>query len=380
MSINMKILFIITQSEFGGAQRYIYEITSHLDPQQYEVVLAAGQGDDELMLNVKYQRLKYLKRVPFLSTILAIWEIKNLLKKGKPDVLFLCSTTAGILGSIAGWLYKKRGSSLKIIYRIGGWAFRDPRPSWQNKIIIWIEKLTAQFKDKIIVNSEIDRQLALQYKIAPENKIIKIHNGVDVNELKFLPPQKARQRLLSRSFLDSLIIGVIANFYKTKGLEHLIEAADILNSKFLIRNSKFVIIGDGKERSRLEGLIKKYGLENTVFLVGRISDARKYLKALDIFVLPSIKEGFPWVILEAMAARIPIVATKVGAVAEIIENTKEGLLVEAKNSQALAEKIIWLLKRPKQAQQMARQARKKVEKQFTLRKMIESTVEVIKGG
>ncbi len=141
--------------------------------------------------------------------------------------------------------------------------------------------------------------------------------------------------------------------------------------------SILIIIGEGKERPKLEGLIKKYSLEDKVLLAGRIPDAYKYLKAFDVFVLPSLKEGFPWIILEAMAAELPIVATKVGALPEIIENGREGFLVEPKNSQTLAEKIKWLLENPQEAKVMGIQAKAKLAKEFSFQRMIKETEKLL---
>jgi len=400
-----KILFIVTQSEFGGAQRYIYELIGGLNPEKYNFVIAAGEGNEELFekisklkspgtrevganLNLKTQNLKYLKRTPLpWQIIFSIREIFNLLKGEKLDILFLCSTTAGLLGSISKLFYQliTKNYKLKTIYRIGGWAFRDPRPSWQNKILLWAEKITAPLKDKIIVNCESDRQLAIKYKICSTEKIIKIYNGIDPEDLDFLPKEEAINYLNSKVKMQNAklqvktqnLIGCVANFYKTKGLPYLIEAAHLLNSKFKIQNSKFLIIGDGKQRSLLEALIKKYNLENTVFLLGQIPDAYKYLKAFDIFVLPSLKEGFPWIILEAMAAEIPIIATNVGAIPEIIENGKEGILIEPKNSQILAEKFFWFLNNQGRAKKMGIKAREKVKK-FSLQKMLKETEFLLK--
>jgi len=369
-----KILFIVTQSEMGGAQRYIFEIARGLDKTKYEVLVAAGQGDGELFKKLENTRvrpvyLKQLKRAPWPWQIaLAIREIHNLLKKERPDILFFCSTTAGLLGSIASFLYKIQNTKYKIqiIYRIGGWAFRDPRAFWKNWLILLAEKLTAPLKDKIIVNSEIDRKLALKYKIAPESKIVKIYNGINVNSLNFLSREKAREELqIVGDRIADKVVGTVANFYKTKGLEYLIEAAGLLNSKFKIQNSKFFIVGDGKLRPKLEAQIKKLGLEDKILLVGRIPDAYKYLKAFDVFVLPSLKEGFPWIILEAMAAEIPIVATKVGAIPEILE---EEFLVEPGNSEELAKKISWMLEHP---------AKAKLKQEFTLQKMVSETEKVL---
>jgi len=371
-----KILFIITQSEFGGAQRYIFETSRGLDKTQYEILVAAGHGDGELFkkLQITETRSLYLKQLrrtlwPW-QVILSIKEILDLLKKEKPDVLFLSSTTAGLLGSIAAKIYKIQNTKYKIrvIYRIGGWAFRDPRAFWKNWLILLAEKLTAPLKDKIIVNSEIDRKLALKYKIVPETKLVKIYNGINVNSLDFLSREEARNRLKPGFFkkpgFDIPIVGTVANFYKTKGLEYLIQSAHRL-SKAEPCSIKFIIIGEGGLRPELENLIKKYRLENKVILVGRMPNAYQYLKAFDVFVLPSLKEGFPWIILEAIAAEIPIVATKIGALPEILD---EKFLVEPKNSQALAEKISWQFQQPTKA---------KLKQEFTSQKMIEETKKLL---
>ncbi|OGG38043.1 hypothetical protein A2127_01735 [Candidatus Jorgensenbacteria bacterium GWC1_48_12] len=356
-----KILFLVTQSEMGGAQRYIYEVARLLDKNRYEVLVAAGEGDGELSrkletIEIGSRQLKQMRRTPWpWQMTKAVWEIRNLLKKEKPDVLFLCSTTAGLIGSIANRI--DRGSA-SVIYRIGGWAFRDPRAFWKNWLIILAEKLTAPLKDSVIVNSEIDRKLALKYKIFPERKLVKIYNGIDINSLNFLSREEARQKLKLFPPDTGKIIGTVANFYKTKGLEYLIEAAQQVTAQF-------VIIGDGRLRPELENLIKQYKLKKKVFLAGRIPDAYKYLKAFDVFVLPSLKEGFPWIILEAIAAQIPVVATKVGALPEILN---EQFLAEPKNTEALVKKIGWMLEHP---------TRTELKPEFTSQKMIKETERVL---
>ena len=250
--IDKKVLFLVTQSEMGGAQRYIYEIVRGLKPEKYGFLVAAGEGDGELFnkisklktqntkLQVKTQNLKNLKRVPNpLSQIYAIAEIYDLLKKERPDVLFLCSTTAGLLGSIASFLYKHSSvehRTIRTIYRIGGWAFRDPRPWWQNLIIFWAEKITARFKDLIIVNSEYDWRIAVKKRIISPEKIIKIYNGIDPEQLNFLSREEARSCLMStikHGNSNIKLIGCVANFYRTKGLEYLIESIYHLSQQHL---------------------------------------------------------------------------------------------------------------------------------------------------
>ncbi len=360
-----KILFIVTQSEMGGTQRYVFEIASNLDKEQYEILVGAGQGDGELIdklqnINIRTVHLKQMKRTPWpWQILLSIKETVNLLKQEKPDILFLCSTTAGLLGSIASLIYRDR---ISIVYRIGGWAFKDPRAFWENWLILIAEKLTAPLKDIIIVNSEVDRKLASKYKIAPEKKLVKIYNGIDLSSLTFLSREEARKKFGFEQ--TTKIIGTVANFYKTKGLKYFIKAATNM-SEVEPYSIKFVIIGDGRQRKKLESLIKKHKLENRVMLAGRIPDAHKYLKAFDVFVLPSLKEGFPWIILEAIAAEVPIVATKVGAVPEVLN---EESLAEPGNAKALTKKISRQLEAP---------TKSNLKPEFTSRKMIEKTAETL---
>jgi len=400
----MKILFIITQSEIGGAQRFLLEFAPYLVSRGHEVLVVAGEGDDELFrrldanltwtVPVKFngdspRHIKIPSLVRSLNPIKdlqALFALYKTIKKEKPDALFLQSTKAGFLGSLAVKLYQILNTryQIHVIYRIGGWSFRDPRSWWMNKILFWMEKISAPLKDNIIVNSELDRQLAIDKKIAPAEKIVKVYNGTDPDALNFLPKEKARGVLVSSieylvSGKETKIVGTIANLYATKGLECLAEAA---NSLYQIPDTRyqilFIVIGEGKQRPQLEALIEKYNLQDKFFLVGRMPDASEYLKAFDVFVLPSVKEGFPWVLLEAMAAEVPMVATKVGAVPEIIEDGKEGFLVQPKDSAALAEKISRLLSQPfaHDREQMVVNARKKL-RQFSLQKMLEKSEEII---
>ncbi|GAG26330.1 unnamed protein product, partial [marine sediment metagenome] len=203
---------------------------------------------------------------------------------------------------------------------------------------------------------------------------------LDPEKLDFLSKEEARKYLnekLQIKIQNYKIIGTVANFYKTKGLEYLIEAAKIISINQLNQHeSVFLIIGDGPERKNLENLIKKYQLQDKVFLLGRMPDAYQYLRAFDVFVLPSLKEGFPWVILEAMAAEVPIVATKVGAVPEVIENGKSGFLVEVKDIEGLTKKIQNFLEDSELQTKFVREAKEKL-KDFSQTKMLQKTKEII---
>jgi glycosyltransferase involved in cell wall biosynthesis len=368
-----KILFLVTQSEFGGAQRYIFEMSQLFDKNKYEVKVAAGSGDGELFKKladviIPSIQLKEMKRAPSpLQLFKAIKEIRVLIKEEHPDILFLCSTTAGFLGALASIF-----TNPKIVYRIGGWAFNDPRLFWQNWIIILAEKATSSLKDIVIVNSEFDWRIAVKKRVVSAEKIVKIYNGLDPDKLNFLSKEESKNVL---GLSDGYFIGTVANFYKTKGLEVLIKSArEVVKSN---SKAKFIIIGDGKLRPQLEKKISKYNLENNVILKGRIPSAYKYLKAFDLFVLPSLKEGFPWIILEAMAAELPIIATKVGAMPEIITDKEDGVIVNPGNHKELAESIKEVIENQTKASIMGSKARTKLINKFSLEKMAKKTEETI---
>ena len=387
-----RVLFIVTQSEFGGAQKFLYELTTRLDKNRYEILIAFDLGGKNDFLNsleqkgLKTKQLKFLKRElnPVLDC-LGIIELMKLINNFGPDYLHLNSSKAGALGSIAAFKIKiLRPKKLKVIYRIGGWTFNDPWAWWKKKLFILAEKITAKFKDVIVVNNKNDYDQAIRLKIKPKKELKLIYNGIDASKIEFLPREEARLKLFKKIgksghnniFQMKFAVGIIANFYPTKGLEYLIEALNILNAKSQISDTKFLLIGDGPERAKLERKILDYGLKERIILLGRIPETFKYMKAFDVFVLPSVKEGFPWTILEAMAAKIPVIATSVGAVPEIIENGKNGIMVEPRNPGQLAKAIQYLLKNEKVKQELSLQGHQTVLFKFPIEKMIKETEEL----
>src|SRR3990167_6626629 len=238
-----RILFIITKSEMGGAQRFLYEFITHLNPQNYQFMVAAG-GNGRLIeklreKGIEVASIKNFSNAPGLKNFLAFFETFNLIKKSKPDILYLLSSEAGFVGAIAGKLYRLLfwRENPKIIYRIGGWAFKEPRNIFIKKIYLWTEKLSAPFKDIIITNSEFDKRLATKNKIAKPDKIITIYNGLDADNLKFLSEKEAKIFIESKiqnskfKIQNSILVGTIANLYKNKGLDYIILAAARIKEK-----------------------------------------------------------------------------------------------------------------------------------------------------
>lgn len=376
--LKKRVLFVITQSEIGGAQRFLLNLLTHLDHDKYELLVAIGStGNGDLFralhaAGIPTHPINHLVRdTNWQEDLKAVWEIRKLIKEYRPTTLFLNSSKAGFVGSLAA-RFPTKIKSLKTLYRIGGWSFNDPGSYWQQLIWKKLEKLSAKWKDVIIVNNQHDFDQAIKLKIRPRKKLALVYNGIETYKLEVLSKDDARAKLGVSD--TKYVIGTIANFYPAKGLEYLIRTAYYFQDN---DNVIFVVIGDGRERSYLEALIKELGLENKVLLAGQLADAYKYLPAFDLFALSSVKEGFPWSLIEAMAAKLPTVATRVGAVPEIIETGKNGFVVEPRDPQAMADKIKEIMESSHLQKEFGIQAHQTVLFKFELDKMVKCIEELL---
>jgi len=374
-----RVLFVITQSEMGGAQKFLYNLLSRLDKNRYEILVAvSADGNGELFklmgsLRIRANELVHLRRnISPVKDILAVFELRRLIRKFHPDTVFLNSSKAGFVGSLATRLLTTKNYKPKTIYRIGGWTFNDPWPKWKKWLFIVLERVSARWKNIIIVNNKHDFEQARALKINPKEKVVLIYNGLDIYKMDLLSKEEALEKL--KMFRNKKIVGTIANFYPPKGIKFLVESAEYFKNK---DDVVFVIIGDGEERSKIENLIEQKGLQNKVFLAGQIPDAHKLLSAFDIFVLPSVKEGFPWAVIEAMAAKLPVIATKVGAVPEIIEDGKSGFIVEPGRPEKIAEKLQDLLNDDRLQRELGIQAHQTVLFKFGLDKMVQQIEDLL---
>lgn len=358
-----RILYIITKSVWAGASKYVYDLATNLSQTRFEPMVAAG-GQDEMAQKIKqagipYFEIKHFQRdINILKEICAFFEILSLLHKTKPDIVHVSSAKAGGVAGITIFIYRL-ARPLQAVFTVHGWTFNEIRPKWQVILIKLFSKITCLFYDKIICVSEYDYKSAVDNNIAPIKKLAVIHNGIKVDEYKFLSRTESRKKF---NLSDSdFVIGTISEFTKNKGHAYLIEAAKNFP------NTKFVIIGFGPQKNN-------YKKQKNVLLIENLPNAPQYLKAFDIFVLPSLKEGLPYVLLEAGLAEIPIIATNVGGVPEIIQNEKTGLLITPANPDELADAIKKLIEDKKFAQNIAQNAKEKILKEFSFEKMLDRTL------
>lgn len=360
--IMQKILFVITKAEIGGAQKYVLDCVQAAKNDGYDVMVASERNSylyEALSeLAIPFKELPSLQRnVNARMDLRLFFELLSLFRKEKPDVLHLNSSKVGAMGAFAGRCARVKN----IIFTAHGWAFNEPRSAWERRMIVAISKFAALFQHAIICVSEFDRAAALHHRIAPAEKLITIHNGINPRAIPFLPKKEAREKLGIPE--DAYVIGTIANFYKTKSLDTLVLAAI---SSANLENIRFIIIGDGPEKEMVERLVEKYQLTKQFMLPGVIQDANTYLKAFDLFVLPSKKEGLPYALLEAMAAHLPCIASDVGGIPEIITNDHNGIVIKNLTPGKLWSAIAELMKEKKKARSMGAQAYETIEKQFSL--------------
>lgn len=375
MKSQAKILFVITQGFWGGAQKYVLDLALNL-ASEFNVHIAVGSNDAKIFEQrfthltspPKIHSLQHLQRnISPLQDILAIFELRRLYRQIQPDIVHLNSSKAGILGSLA------RTPQTKIIYTAHGWVFLEPLGKIRQTLYRLLEKYTAKKKDAIIVLSEQDRTIAEQQLNIPAPKLTVIPLGIE--PIEFLDKETAQTALKNReTSLDptKTWIGTIANHYPTKGLDILIEAVSLLSESE--RNTlQFCIIGEGPEKKNLQEKIIHAGLGQTIFLLPFLDNASTYLPAFDLFVLPSRKEGLPYVLIEAMQAGLPLVATKVGGVPSLITPEKNGWIALPNNSSNLSKALAQSLEHKHQWSTIS-QNNKKESKNYSLIHLLEKTL------
>lgn len=370
-----KVLYIITKSNWGGAQRYVFDLANSITKDGYEAVVALGGNgtlknklEDAEIKTISIQNLN--RDINIFSEWKVLFDLLKIFKIERPNVVHLNSSKIGGLGALAARFARVK----RIIFTAHGWAYKEDRGFISKKIIFLLSWLTVIFSNKTIVISKSDFQDAP--KLFTRKKIIMIHNGI--SEINFKDKISARNEI--KKYINTYIspktlwIGTISELHKNKGLPFVIRAMHNLIRKGY--DTAFFVIGEGEEWPRLNQFIKKLALENNVFLLGHIDNAPELLRAFDIFTLTSLKEGLPYVLLEAGLAGLPSVATNVGGAPDIIENMKSGILVHSKNALEIERAVSFMIDFKKKKTEFGETLKKKGERDFTLEQMVAETVAI----
>ena len=362
----VKVLQIITLSEWGGAQQICYDLATKLPNDEFTVEVACAPGGvlvEELEKSgIKVQRINSLKRdFSPIQDLKCLFQLYSLIRRGKYQIVHCHSTKAGILGRIAAWLARVP----RIYFTVHGWGFYNEQEyGWAQRILILAERLCAHLSTKIICVSENDLKQGLARKIARAGKFTLIRNGVAMENLN----RTGSLRREINATDEEVVFGMVARLHYPKDpILYLKAAKMVLESN---GGCHFVLIGDGSLYDECLEFVSKSGLESRVHVLGFRKDARFLYSDFDVFVLSSLFEGLPLTVIEAMFAGLPVVASNVGGIPELVSDGRNGFLTIPGSPEDLAQKMLLLAEDDYLRRKMGGESSIIAKSQFALETMI----------
>ncbi|MBW2594461.1 MAG: glycosyltransferase family 4 protein [Deltaproteobacteria bacterium] len=359
----MRVLLLTSGGEggIGGSEVFDMELINRIDKNTFHfMVCCIDKGNlTEMLKDVangagcEFFEVKYEKK--FRVDIRAILRIRKIIKNRKIEVIHASSGYTAISSILASLFLK-----LPIIY-----THQMPANfSW------WTRLFFSFFGRRISRRTAVSRATAQSveqggYSFTSQKVDRVIYCGVDLR--RFVPVDTGKAKC-SLGLQGNVVVGAVGKLIPLKGYSYLIHA--IPKIKKVFPDAKLVLAGEGEEENKLRLLANRLGIENDVVFLGNRRDIPDVLSSFDVFVLPSFSEGLPIVILEAFSLCKPVVATNVGGIHEMVINGENGFLVQPKDSNALAERIITLLKDPLLAGRMGKKGRRLVEENFDINNKI----------
>ncbi len=350
----INLLYVITKLELGGAQKQLLGLMGSLEKEEFNLFLFTAKdgpllGDACAIGGLSVKRSRFLERpLNLFKDALALFEMCAFIKKNNINIVHTHSSKAGILGR---WAARLAGVKV-IIHTVHGWPFNDYQPVLLRKFYIFLERLTSRFTDKLVVVSACDKYRGLNNRIGHEGKYCLIRYGIDHGEFTVNGNSIRKEFGVEEG---DLVVGTVACLKPQKSPQDFIRLASSIHKA--LPNVKFILVGDGVMRKRIERLVSGLSLEKQVILTGWRRDIPRILPEFDVFVLTSLWEGLPISVLEAMALSLPVVATHTGGISEVILEGKTGFLVQPRQIDEMAEKLLCLLKDRKLRESIGRNAK-----------------------
>jgi glycosyltransferase involved in cell wall biosynthesis len=353
------VLLVITRGEPGGAQVHVLELLKGLaDRVDFHLAI----GDNEFLalearaLGVPVTVVPGLQReVSSGSDIRAFRALRALVRRLRPALVHTHSTKAGLLGRLAAW-----SLGVPRVHTAHAWSFSDGIPWSRKGWAIPVEAAVGRVTTQFIVVSEADRAIGLRYRVARPAQVRVVHNGV-----ADCPP------ILPVSHPGPPVLTMVARMATPKDHALLLRALVGINQDFRLR-----LVGDGPDRTAIERLVGELGLGERVEFLGVRNDVDALFRASDIALLVSRQEGFPLVVLEAMRAGLPVIASDVGGIREAVLHGNTGLLVPRGDEGRLRQDVARLLANCAERKRMGLAGRALYESRFTAVQMCAATVSV----
>ncbi|MFA5145400.1 MAG: glycosyltransferase family 4 protein [Candidatus Omnitrophota bacterium] len=358
----MNILYISNHLNIGGITSYLLSLSAGMKHRGHNVYIASSGG--RMLSKFREEGITYAsipirtKQEVSPKILLSMFKLSGLIKKHKIELLHSNSRTTQVLGCLLSkFLGVKHISTCHGFFKKR--LFRKIFPCWGQKVIA--------------ISEPVKEHLIRDFKVN-EKDIVVIHSGVDTSEPHTRDP-KTRAGIKERFGLGKgPVVGIVARLSDVKGHTYLIEAMEgVLKD---IPEAALLIAGEGKMKEGLVSLVKSLGIEKSVVFLPEIEDTRDVLSAMDLFVMPSLKEGLGLALMEAMAFGLAVIGTDTGGIKSLIQDGYNGLLVRPKDSCQLQKAISGLLKDEQKRGYLGGNARDFICRNFSLEKMAQETEEV----
>ncbi len=349
----VRLLLVVDSLEVGGAERHVVDLAVMLAREGYEVMVAssvAGGLSEALgKANVPVRPLldKLVKRS---VSVAFARELRRLIREERFDLVH-----AHIYASATAAAIAVLGTGVPLVIT------EHTEALWQGRRERWASRRVYRRAEHIIAVSSAIRQRLIERDAVPPDRITIIHNAV-------IPAPDTSQSALPGDLREGPLVGVVARLQPEKGVANFLRAAARVCTA--VPDARFLVAGDGPLREELLDLAGRLGVGERVRFLGYRADARALVGLLDVLVVPSLTEGTPLIVLEAMAAGIPVVASAVGGIPDQIRHNKEGLLIPAGDPAALADALLELLQDPARARSLGEAALRRADSEFNHSTMV----------
>lgn len=368
----MRIAHVIKVTRISGAERHLLFLLDGLRQRGLDARLIILVERDEPMREMV--AAAKARGIPVQSILIGrdydlplLWRLRRALRHIKPDIVHTHLIHADLYGCVSA---KLAGVGAVVSSRHLDDAFRY-RARWRR-----VNRRLWRMIDAGIAISAAMKQFALTIEAAPTPKVSVVLYGMDFKWLSDEAIDAARLRLRAelKMAADAQLLGMACRLVEQKGIPYALEAMRRIRSDF--PRAHLVIAGDGEQASELRRLASRLGISDRVHWLGWRADAADLMAALDVFLLPSLREGFGLVLLEAMSRRLPIVASHVGAIPEIVIDGETGILVEPRNVDELEKAMTRLLNDRALRKYMGLLGAARLEEHFSVERMVDGTVAV----
>ena len=346
----ISFLFVDTERVWRGGQHQLFTLLKGLLERGHEIHLACLPGT---LLEQQARAIRVnVHPLYFRNEFIGFWRLLALMRQIRPNIVAFNTPRPILVGSLASRLVRVQARFIfrRVNFPLGRNPITRLKYNWGIDCIV-------------AISDSIRRQL--EKGGVPPWRIRMVYEGLDLRDY---PRKDLRQK---HAFQQPVVIGTVAHLSREKGHCHLVEAAASIPD--VQRRMRFVLVGEGDCRRALENQVRERGLQGCVQFAGFQRETLEYFQSFDLFVLPSLSEGLSSAILSAMASYLPVIATNVGGIPELVRHGENGLLVPPADPAALAQAILHLAHNPQEAFRMGQRGRRRVEEEFTLEKKILET-------